>query len=248
MISENNNLISNSYLATLSALESKQYNYETMVDSGILSNTAKDKILNLLMEVDYQIRDFEELFNEVTGSDKAIYLDYISGTIPIIKSDVIREKLRELEIKIDQLQGVFSMVQKHNLLRTEYGSEIHSKLVNLDKKQEAIISQEPSSERTHINRLVRLRRSIRIYRMLEVINELERKIKYYQESINLNKKPVYAYPRKNDNKKEIKLTKRIKHLETKKGRMTKKVNKLITKKSILDIPHNAMDKLAYTLK
>lgn len=50
-----------------------------MLNSGVLKGNAKDKILDLLMEVDYQVRDYEHLLSSLENNNTPIYLDNVRG-------------------------------------------------------------------------------------------------------------------------------------------------------------------------
>ena len=248
MIKDNIVEIGRMYNNTLYHLYTFQKNYERMLNSGVLKGNAKDKILDLLIEVDYQIRDYEHLLSSLENNNTPIYLDNVRGEFPIIKSDVIRERLAELEDQINKYADTFASVQKHKMLRSEYGSDIHSRLVGLDRKQKALIIQELVSEKRHVIQITKLRRAVRIYKLLNQINEIDRQIKYNNESIELNNNPIYIHRKLKEKSNIEKIEKKTKVLKSKKGKIQKRANKLITRKSLLDIRHKTMDKIAYTLK
>lgn len=227
----NNEEIQRSYQMSLFELRERKVNYEKMLNSGVLNETSRNKVLNLLMETEYKIRDYENVIQDLRPLNVAHYLHDGNTFVPIIKDNNILTRLYQLEEEIMDYEEKFEFYQKHNILRTEEGKNIHVRLAYLDRSQEDLIKYELNKEKRQVNRTTTLKKETKIYDLLNKLNELKREITYNEELLNDTEYPEYRllFALKENRRKIIKISKRLKKLELKQGKIQGNVNRLIDK-------------------
>ncbi len=200
IVNENNDVILRAYENILIRLKELQSGYESMLESDYLNEESKDIVRNHLMEVDYQLRDYRDLWHlvsnssgldyvhvddnlpngenviEVSTNAYPLYLEEISGIIPIIKSEDDRVDLNSLEIAMSRLDFRLNDLKDKGELVTDQGLDILKELVKLKNKQTDIISSSLSQESKVVNGLTRLREYQRVSYLLKKLANIEKSL------------------------------------------------------------------------
>lgn len=229
MISRNNQEIYELSKKMLEILKRQQQDYELMLRNHsfpVYPHTyVKDIILNRLMEVDYQIRDYEEICEQIEHSVEPLYLD---KTARIIKSEEARKRLKEYETQIKKFELRFQDIKDANLLRTDEGRAVHNRLVALDNSQYDLIRYYFDKEAGKNIKLTTLKKYKQLLKLFNRKSMLDKEIKHQEEKVSDIAHPMYGSSKSNlVSLKEKMLGKRIERLRRKGYRTEQKANKLI---------------------
>lgn len=182
------------YQIILGRLEKLQKEYEKMLEDDSLGIMARNVILDYLMEVDYQIRDYEQLIYEIenNNSNQPLYATGYNAIMPIIKDDKERSKIIEREELIESREEVFDYFYGYGHHKSLIGIAIISDLYKLEEQQDRVVISNVDQEMKTVEKSTKISQLERIYNLLNKIKELNQGYYHKEDMLSNLSDPTYG--------------------------------------------------------